>query len=854
PPASPPAARAGEKSPPADRFGDPLPAAAVARIGTTRFRHGDYIHSVAFTADGKRIVSYGDDGVRAWDAATGRQLRHLPAPAGGRFLWAACSADGELVATTQAAEGGALQEAPITVWDLASGKKVKELGKAPYWGVCFAPAGHLLAASRFDQVVETWDVAAGKRRASWQAHQGHNRAPSFAFTGDGTTLMTAGPDAAVRFWDAATGKRLRGFDGVVNTTGSVALSRDGKLIASVEHEPSPPRVIGGETPLSRVRVLGAADGKVLRQVELPAGKLPGGQANAVRHVELSPDGKTLAGVGSDGHVYLWDVGTGKESGRAAAFAPTVAAFSPDGKTLAVATWGHAIQLHEVPGGKERPPAAGLRQPARSAGLTPDGKTLVTSDGASSVALWDPTTGELRRRLDGHEGLLTGVLLAGDGRTLFSAGADGTVRAWDVATGRQLRRFAGDGFGPWPGLLACSPDAKLLAVRALVGADAPVEVIDTATGKSAGRVPVGALSVNGAAFRADGRSLVLRTSDGKARTWDVATNKEIRQIEFADGAGPRPGAPIPVAMAAPRRAPRYAVAVSRDGRLIAFGGENDAIAVHDLATGAELCRLEKLSWRAAGWDAGCLAFSPDGRALACGGGADGAVHVLEVATGKERRAFTGHRGGVVSLTFSADGRTLVSGGADTTLLVWDLTRRGARGGAAPSGDESAALWRDLFGDDAPRADRAVRRLAASPESAVRLFRERIEPVTPADEGRVAGLIADLDSDDFSTREKAAGGLAMLGDRAAGACRKALAGRPGAEVRRRLEALLEEQDRKARKPSAERVRLLRALEVLELAPTDEARRLLAEWAKGAPGAWLTEEAGLALDRLRRREPAR
>jgi RNA polymerase sigma factor (sigma-70 family) len=822
-----------------DRFDDPLPDGAIARIGTTRFRHGDYIHSLAFTADGKRLLSYGGDGVRAWDAASGRELRHLADEPGTRFLWAGFSPDGKLVATTHNGEGGILKAGPFTLWDLASGKKVKALGNALYWAVSFAPDGRLVGASRCDQVVETWDVASGKQLASWRAHEGQNSAASLAFLQDGKTLMTASADKAICFWDAATGKKLRGIGGVVNRHGSLAVSGDGKRIASVEHKESPPGLIGGEMPLRSIRILDAADGKVMRQIEVPDKKLPFGGVNSVRYVALSPDGKTLAGVASDSFVYLWDVPTGKELLRIASFAASAASFAPDGRTLAVATWGHVVHLHDVASGKELPRGSGLQRPARSVGLTPDGRTLAASDGASSIVLWDSATGQRRCRLDGHEGLVTSVLLAADGRSMISAGADNTVRTWDVATGRPLHKLALDLGGAFPGaeVLACSSDGKLVFARALAANGAPLRLLDVTTGAIIRPIDPGDPVVHGAAFLPDGRSLVVWTGDRKARVWDVTTGKTTREVEYAEAAKVRLG-PVPVP-AGGREEAFFAAAVSADGRLIAFGSENDLIAVHELAGGAEVCRVEKLPR-----GVGCLSFSPDGRTLAWGGPSDPSVHLLEVATGKESQAFTGHRGGVLSLACSADGKTLVSGGNDTTLLVWDLAGRGG----ALSAEELDARWNDLLGD-APRAHRAVRRLAAAPAQTVKLCRRHLEPVAPADAKRVARLIAALDSDEFEARQRSVRELEDLGDLAATACRQALAARPSAEARRHLLALRARQAAEARNPSGERLRLLRALEALELAATDEARQLLAALAKGAPGAWLTEEAQAALTRLRR-----
>jgi RNA polymerase sigma factor (sigma-70 family) len=837
--ASTPPASADEK-PPArvDLFDDPLPDGAVARIGTTRFRHGDFIPSLAFSRDGKWVLSYSLDSLHVWDTATGRELRRLSAEPGKRFGWADFSADGKLAATTQFDTDGFVNPGPITLWDVITGKKVGALGKGVYSPVCFSPDGRLVAVSSYEQVVETWDIRARKKLASWQAHEGRNNAPSLAFTGDSKVLMTAGRDKAVCFWEAETGKKIRRIEGVVNTRDSLALSADGKRIVSVEHKASPANVIGGETPLSRIQILDAASGKVLRQLQTPERKLPFGQVNAVRHVCLSPDGKTVAGVAAEGAVYLWNIDTGKELNRIKTFAPSSLAFMPDGKTMAVATWGHVVHLYDIATGKELPRGWGLRLPARSIGMTPDGRTLATANN-DSIQLWDCATGKRRQHFEGHEGLVTTVHLSADGRRLLSAGADGTVRVWDMATGKLLAKVALALGGEYPGVhaLACSPDGKRLVVLSHVARPGtPLRLLDMTTGKILGQIDAGKHSIRGAGFLPDGRSLVVWTGDRKARVWDVTTGKATREVEYTEAVRSRPG-PVPVPGQGLEEA-FFTAAVSPDGRLIAFGTDKDMIAVHELDSGTEICRVEKLPR-----GVGCLAFSPDGRTLAWGSSADPRGHLLEIATGKERHAFTGHEGGIVSLAYSADGKTLVSGGNDTTLLVWDI----GVPGSAMYAREINARWNDLLGD-AAIAYQVVRKLAASPGPVVEFLGRQIKPVAPIDEKRVAGLIAALDSDDFQTRQRAETELETLGDLAGPACRKALAGRPSVEAYRRLERLRKKQFAAARNLSAQRVRLVRAVEVLERAGTDEARKLLATLAKGAAGALVTEQARAALGRLR------
>src|SRR5262249_12043139 len=124
------------------------------------------------------------------------------------------------------------------------------------------------------------------------------------------------------------------------------------------------------------------------------------------------------------------------------------------------------------------------------------------------------------------------------------------------------------------------------------------------------------------------------------------------------------------------------------------------------------------------------------------------------------------------------------------------------------------------------------------------------VPAVDENRLAQLIAGLDSNQFDARQRASKELEKLGELAAAACRKTLEQKPSAEVRRRLEALLKKQKDEKWNLGADRLRMVRAIEVLEHMVTAEAKQVLASLAKGAAEARLTQEARASLERLDKR----
>jgi RNA polymerase sigma factor (sigma-70 family) len=833
---------------------DPLPSGAIARLGTQRLRHGGWIKFVAFTPDDKRLVSQGEDGVRVWDAVTGKELHHL-APEAGK-IWGATDMppDGKQVAAAIESSNG-----HIDIWDTASGKKTASFGEGYYALVRLSPDGKRLAAFEtakgWLRSIELWDIASQRRLLSWKAHGGH-QVMSLFFSPDSRQLFTCALDGNVRIWDAATGRQLRELKRLDFKHGAnipspfnqnETLSPNGKLLALVELS---------EKNMARISLRDTATGEQVRVLTCPSQEIRPGQTADFSALTFTPDSKKLVTGGPDDFLRVWDAATGEELQRRPLelARPWSLTLSKDGKTLAVVMdQGNAIQLLDMSSGKLKLSHAGSLLGVGFATLTPEGRTALTVSRHRDLLLWDVANSRVRHVLKGHEGDLYGLQLARDGRTLYTLGMDKTVRVWDLVGGEEKRRLQLEqDFQPaWFDVLALSPDGRTLAV---LSAAQTIRLFDTDSFREL-RNFKGPEAIRGSAFADDGRSLVIWSGDLKVRIWDAATGRQ--RCEYPLTQDLRIGQPkfgFTAEGKAVTPPTNYHAALSPDGRLLAIGNDRHVLPLEkcflvfkDLATGRDIRRLDKLPT-----DVNRIAFSPDGRMLAWSGRWDPTIYLMETASGRERRRFAGHLGWVISLAFSADGERLISGSMDTTALVWDVGRRldRSKAPAAFTAAEVEKMWADLAGEDAACAYEAIRKPAAVPSAAIPFLRKHLPPVPLVEEKRLARLLADLDNDDFAARQKAIAELEKLGEIALPAYHRALEGKPTLEARRRLEDLQAKAHAAWWDVSGERLRMLRAIEVLELAGTKEAREVLETLAAGAEGARLTEEAKAALGRLTRR----
>jgi WD40 repeat protein len=638
-----------------DAVGDPIPRGAVARLGTVRLRHAQKLTTVVALPDGKTVASGSWDGtIRFWDAATGKELRRFP----GQHV--VLSPDGKTWASWDSSgkDTNKGKESKIRLWDLATGKQLREFTRPKdTYVVAFSPDGRFLAAGGLNgenvNQVTFWDVETGKELPAPQLGGKYDYVHHLGFSPDGKFLATAGEtDGSVRLWELATGKETKPFrtvaEGgrVTEALAPFAFAPDGKTVVSRG------RVFDntGSVGPTAMYQWDVATGKELRRFESP-------DIGGCTAFTFSTTGETLVS-GHGAVICVWDAGKGKLLLTLKGHADDVTCLSlaRDGKTLVSGSRDHTLRLWDLVTGKPLLPETGHTAPILSVGLSPDNKTAITAAGDvvtgadRTIRLWDLTSGKETRRLVESEPIRS-CAVAPNGKLLATASRGEADRSttkvclWDLDTGKPLHQLLET--TTWPSF-AFSPDGKTLAVSM----SPSVVLFDTATGRQSARVDIPEKQLSGSfvAFSPDSKTFAW-VGSGTCRVLE-ATGKQLHNFTIHS----RPDAYADVSWAA-----------FLDGQtlLLCISG---SFCRWDLASGRELDRIPLASGQAA--------LFRDGKVLATAC-ADGTIRLWNVVTGKLRHTLPGHQraerySGVRALAWSVDGTRLVSGGADTTVLVWDVS--------------------------------------------------------------------------------------------------------------------------------------------------------------------------------------
>ena len=663
--------------------------------GLSRFLYGpaesrtDWVGSLAFSPDGKLLVSGADSGaLMFWDASAGTLIDKPVFGQTGRIWSVAFSPDGQTLAS-------ASDDHTVRLWDVATRQPKGDPLQghaAAVRGVAFSPDGRLLASSSDDGTLRLWDAATGAAHgAPLLGHAGPVR--SVAFSPDGTLLASGGNDGLVRLWDPASGQPygqpLGGqtisaqnnevgslaFSPVAaddllaagNWNGTVALwdARTGQPHGAPLQVSSLPieSVTFGST--GRLLVTGNSDKSISLwnpQTHTELHKLTG-QGASVTSVAYNAQSLMVASGGQDGSIVLWNDPNDRPlyTGLAPKHTVPVGAltFVPGTNTLVAGTRGGTTSVWDLTTHTQQGASSGDRfpTPLLSVAVDPGGNlaAMVSSQGTLSVT--GIAKQQVVARLDiGGEYTPLNVAFSPTGELLGSVGChtrmcqDGEIRLWDVA-GWQAHGPPIQVPSQAVRVLAFSPDAHTLAV---VSGNNSLSLWDVNTAAQLGEpVPMGTAYVNTLAFSPDGRRVAAGDSAGSLSMFDVAT----RQVTVT----PLENRPTAI----------VSLAFSPDGRSLATGGFLGSIVVWTLSTDQP---TQTSVSDGDGTQTLSLAFGPDGRTLASGSQA-GFIWLWDPTTGQSLSDPLFESGaGVDALAYSSDGKNLAIGTTGGMLEVWDPATR------------------------------------------------------------------------------------------------------------------------------------------------------------------------------------
>lgn len=627
-----------------DAAGDPLLPGVVRRLGTVRLRHGGPVRSLAFTADGRGLLSAGDDrSVALWDAATGALRRRFEVYSPVMAIRA--SKDGGRLAAS-------LGDRNVRVFDLGDGRELARLivPSAASDGLGlrdleFDPGdSSRLATLTGRGVLDLWRVVA----AGGGGHE--RRIVPCEGPARGLTYVNDGPAARVEF---ACGREIV----TVDPRGGTVVARRAVTHGQDRMLRTPEGYWWATTTSSHVARIDATADKV--DLELP--RLPDNATS----LALAADGHTVFAGLADGSAMAFDATTGL---RRQAFeghhGPVLAmAASLDGRLFATGGADHTLQLFEQASGA--PVVTGLqghRHAVEALAFSVSGGTLYSGGADGQLVEWGP-----EGRLRSVQALSGAVMLVAPwGPTRLLVGERerlGRDDALGLGAVRRLRVFDGHGASRE---LALPPQAWGVAhapgvARVAAASATSVHRYSLASEEHMSfPTPARELPV---AFSPDGRVLAtLRAEGGYPRALVLRDADTGRQLA---GDAPASGGPGPT----PCR--------GADGSFLLQGGS-----LYRVGHAPQ----PLLQYAGAAGGGTVCAVSPDAQRLAL---VDGdRIQLREVRSVGYGRGWEmwrlawlrGHRGPVTALAFSPDARFLATGGADTQVLVWDLdaVRRGVSG--------------------------------------------------------------------------------------------------------------------------------------------------------------------------------
>ncbi|TDL24405.1 WD40 repeat-like protein [Rickenella mellea] len=283
--------------------------------------HADGVYSVAYSPDGKRVVSGSwDRTIRVWDVRT---MCIALEPIEGHYSSVnsvAFSPDGKWIVSGS-------WDKTVRIWDSEMGTLAVTLNGHTGWvmSVACSPSGKRIVSGSTDKTVCVWDVET--ERLILGPLLGHTgTVHSVKFSTDGKQFLSCSKDTTICVWDAESGVASRTFNGKYSVCSAI-FSPDSKQIVS-----------GDGCGIVTVWDMQSSDSIILR-----------GHSSSVLSVGMSPDGERIVSGRMDNQIIVWDAKFGHPLGRLIGHSSSITSvkFSPDGRWITSGSSDKTVRIWDA---------------------------------------------------------------------------------------------------------------------------------------------------------------------------------------------------------------------------------------------------------------------------------------------------------------------------------------------------------------------------------------------------------------------------------------------------------------------------------------------------------------------------
>ncbi|MEO8648003.1 MAG: caspase family protein [Acidobacteriota bacterium] len=535
--------------------------------------HSGAITALVWSSDGKQLASAGfDRTLRIWNVKDGAQLSMLSGDAIFRTI--VFSPDGRKIAC-------GLSDNSISVHDTATkGELFKLAMPAAITSIIYSDDGRLLAAGTADGNIKIIETAGGRPLRDLPKQTGP--ANLLSFSANGETLASAASDGSVRQWRIQNGREMSAVKSGLGRIAAMRTLNNGRIVLADAN--------------GKIRIIDAGE---KRTTSTAAVQLSDRFDTESGMADISRDGQQIVFANGDGTAGVFSVKDGSSSAvlRRHTTRYYDVAFDPEDHWLAAAGSDNSVKLWDLKTGQGLPPLVGHTGYVTAVCFHPDGQRVVSSSVDGTIKIWDAVTSRLLRSLSGHKGSVSAIALGSGGNIMVSGATDRMLGIWDLRDpGKPIFVAAHDGEVT---SVAVSPDERYFLTA---GTDRSIKL-----------------------WSAVNRSVVWTSPD--------------KSVETAS------------------------VTFSPDGKTIAAGGNDGTIRLLDAGSGTVVRSLTGTVGKIQS-----VSYSKDGKSLASSG-RDMMVRIWDTATFQISQTLSGHSGTVFSADFSPNGGWIASGSDDGSVMLW-----------------------------------------------------------------------------------------------------------------------------------------------------------------------------------------